>query len=412
MVDWGTVPRSGVSRLVTLALVGLDGEYLGALPPYGVEMPWWSEVESVVAGARVHHHADVTVLRLLHAEVGDGGESGRGGRVEYLAELHSPAPDALIREERTFADDPRRLPWAQPGGPAVDLAWAEQVLQDAGRWCTGPAVQIRTWNLSSIWRLPATQGDVWLKVVPPLLGHEGAVLDALSREGAPVPRLVGFDGHGRVLLEDMPGQNQWAPDRKRLTGMVLVLIDLQVSWIDRLGELLTLGAHDWRRTAFIPAVNETVASWSLRLPSAISSALQRVVDRLEERFAALESCGVPDTLLHGDFHPGNFRSDGTSLTLLDWGDCGVGHPLLDMVALLGRIDARHHELIVQTWLSAWSNVLPGSEPDRAYDLVRPLAALRNAVTYHRFLEAFEPSERPYHESDVPHWLCVAAETGR
>ena len=80
--------------------------------------------------------------------------------------------------------------------------------------------------------------------------------------------------------------------------------------------------------------------------------------------------------------------------------------------MLERIDAAHHEMIMRTWLSGWSNVLPGSEPDRAFDLVLPLAALRNAVTYHRFLQAFEPSERPYHESDVPHWLCVAAEIGR
>ena len=59
------------------------------------------------------------------------------------------------------------------------------------------------------------------------------------------------------------------------------------------------------------------------------------------------------------------------------------------------------------------NVLPGSEPDRAYDLVRPLAALRNAVTYHRFLEVCSsPRSGRTNESDVPHWLCVAAETER
>lgn len=42
----------------------------------------------------------------------------------------------------------------------------------------------------------------------------------------------------------------------------------------------------------------------------------RLVDGLDARFVALYPCGVPDTLMHGDFHPGNFRSDGRSLVLL------------------------------------------------------------------------------------------------
>ncbi|MEO1248940.1 MAG: phosphotransferase, partial [Pseudomonadota bacterium] len=29
-------------------------------------------------------------------------------------------------------------------------------------------------------------------------------------------------------------------------------------------------------------------------------------------------------MVHGDFHPGNVRGDGNRLTLIDWGDCGIG----------------------------------------------------------------------------------------
>ena len=32
--------------------------------------------------------------------------------------------------------------------------------------------------------------------------------------------------------------------------------------------------------------------------------------RLLDRFTLLKDCGLPDTIVHGDFHPGNWRSDG------------------------------------------------------------------------------------------------------
>lgn len=397
-----------MSRLVTLALVDRQGEFLGSLPPYRVELPWWSEVGSVVAGAFAHHHADVTVLRLLDVDPDIDTESGLNGRTEYLAELNGPLPAALVREERAFADDPRRVPWARPGGPAGHLAWADRALKAVGRELTGPAMQLRTWNLSSIWRLRATGCDVWLKVVPSLLAHEGAVLNALARQGAPVPNLVAFDGSGRILLDHVPGENQWSAEPHRLMAMVQLLVSLQVEWAGSTADLLSLGVNDWRRQAFTSVAGETVASWSARLPIAVSSVLHRLVDGLDERFAGMESCGVPDTLVHGDFHPGNLRFDGTSLVLLDWGDCGLGNPMLDMAGFLGRIDEHRHDVTERSWLAAWSVVLPGSDPYRAFELVRPLAALRRAVVYHRFVEAFEPSEQPYHESDVPRWLFRAA----
>jgi hypothetical protein len=54
-------------RVVTLVLITRAGEVVGALPPFPVAVPWWSEVASVVDGARATCGADVTVLRLLDA---------------------------------------------------------------------------------------------------------------------------------------------------------------------------------------------------------------------------------------------------------------------------------------------------------------------------------------------------------
>ncbi len=51
--------------------------------------------------------------------------------------------------------------------------------------------------------------------------------------------------------------------------------------------------------------------------------LDSLVEDLPGHFAALNACGIPDSLVHGDFHPGRYR-------ILDWGDCGIGNPMLDL----------------------------------------------------------------------------------
>ena len=137
--------------------------------------------------------------------------------------------------------------------------------------------------------------------------------------------------------------------------------------------------------------------------------LDAFVDALPDRIAAIDACGIPDTLVHGDFHPGNVRGDPGRLVLLDWGDSGVGHPLLDQPAFLSRIDHDAVETVRGHWLDAWRRALPGSDPDRAARLLAPLAAARQAVIYQGFLDQIETSEQVYHRADVPDWLTRTAE---
>ncbi len=130
--------------------------------------------------------------------------------------------------------------------------------------------------------------------------------------------------------------------------------------------------------------------------------LDRLVDELPDRFAALDRCGVEPGLIHGDFHPGNWRGGAGTLVLLDWGDSGVGHPLLDMPAFLGRMPAE----VVPRVRDHWIGLLAG-DAKRAGELIAPIAALRQALIYRSFLDAIEPAEHRYHAADVPHWLREA-----
>jgi hypothetical protein len=382
-------------RRARLLLVTPDGDLVGALPPFPVETPWWQDVEPVVKAARKHHGIEVTILRLVETEL----EVPPGGLVTYHAEVAQRV--SAQPWDRTLDDHPLRMTWARPGGPAADLAWAESALAARGMRRIGPAQQVRTWNLSSLWRVPMEGQTAWLKVVPPFFVHEGRVLERL--QGRKVPIVIAHDGP-RMLLAEVPGSDLYGASLPRLLEMVTLLVSLQREWLNRTHELLALGVPDWRAPSLAVAIGRLVERIGGRLPSEDRATLAAFVDRLPDRLAQVASCGLPDTLVHGDFHPGNFRGDDSDLVLLDWGDCGIGHPLLDESAFLERVPGDAVEAVRAHWHAAWTDAIPGSEALRASQLLRPVAAARQAVIYHGFLDRIEPSERPYHAADPLSWL--------
>lgn len=385
-----------MSRTVSLQLCSSAGSPLGTLPPFTVQTPWWPDVEPVVRKARARFGVDVFVLRLLSTETSS---EVMGGAVRYLAELIWPPPRAL--RTSTSDDHPLRAHWARPGGIATIVEWADATLAAAGRPRNGPAIQVKTWNLSSLLRLPTAEGDVWCKSVPPFFAHEPTVM-AIVAEDDPslVPPVLATDHAGTTLIADVPGQDQWDASASRLVEMVRRLVALQAR--SRIGDLLAAGIPDWRASAFTGKVDALLQR--VRLPEDELTALHALAADLPRRFARLAACGLPETLVHGDFHPGNWRLGPDGLVLLDWGDSGVGHPLLDVAAFLPRVPGKLRGLIRSAWMDAWRKHRPDSDPIRAARLVAPIAALRLAIIYQCFLDGIEPSEHRYHEADVPQWL--------
>jgi len=387
------------ARSAELVLVTPAGALLGRLPPVAVDTPWWQDVEPVVRAIRARDGIAVTVLRLLSAEF----ERPPGGRVTYLAETADPVE--ILPWSGALDEQLMRPAYAKPGGPAADLAWAASVVTGLALERTAPAIQIRTWNLSSLWRLTVQGQTLWLKVVPPFFAHEGALLERLA--GERVPRLLGHDG-GRMLLAEIPGADFYEAALPQHLEMVSILVGLQRCWMGRAAELGALGLPDWRGAALTPAIADVVTRTAEELPAGGLARLERFLRELPARFAALSACGLGDGLVHGDFHPGNFRGDGGEMTLLDWGDSGIGHPLLDQAAFLDRVPEAARETVQSYWLGLWRAAVPGSDPARAAALLAPIAAARQAIVYRRFLDNIEPAEHPYHRHDPAEWLSRAA----
>lgn len=400
-------------------LVGLDetGRVVGALPPYDVAQPWWMEVADVVAGARelcgeaVRHRGPygrpgLTVLRILRADR----PRQPGGTVHYLVHLdQSGRPDDLASRLRPVedelrelaeADHPLRAAYARPGGPQATLAWAVAQVDASGHGPVLAAEQQRTWNLSAIWRLRTPTGRFWLKEVPPFFGHEGAVLRWLhaAGHGSRVPTLLADDGP-RLLMADAPGEPRY--DADAATRLAIAEDMHRIQRDADIDELLALGVPDRRDLG--PRLTKVARAYG------VGVGLDRLIDALPDRLARIEACGLPTTLVHGDLHSGNVIDNGDGQrAILDWGDCVIGHPAIDILRLTESLPTDQAAALQATWASWWRAAVPGCDPLTALDLMRPVYELYYAAVFAGFLAAIEPTEHPYHAADVPDCLARAA----
>ncbi|MEV6380565.1 aminoglycoside phosphotransferase family protein [Streptomyces sp. NPDC051773] len=376
------------------AYVTSGADFLGVTGPYPVDVPWWAEVGPVVQGLERALGVPVFVLRLLDV---DGGESGRDGHVTYHVEAsRHPGPGKLerptARRESWDTDDPRRSPWARADGLRELLGWASGTLAALGRPVTGPVEQRRTWNLAGLFKLPTARGPVWLKATPRFATDEAAVIAAFARVDPGLVPTVLAAGERRMLLEHVPGEDCWAADAATVESGVRRMVAAQAA----LARRRPPGLRDRRA----PVLGELVRDLLDDRADLDITAQER--DRAREltgRWEELARCGLPDTLVHADFHPGNWRSDGGPPVVVDFADAHWGDPVLDCLRLYDFLPEAVRPTAVRVWVDAWRTHVPQSDPARALTLAEPLAHLAYAVRYQEFLDGIEPSERPYHEGD-------------
>ena len=377
-------------------------EFLGSAGPHGVDVPWWSEVGPVVGWLEELLGVPVLVLRLLDVE---GGSGGRDGHVTYHVEALERPASGLLAQRHVHSRvlngvEGLRSTWARADGLRELLDWAAGELASAGRPVSGPVEQRRTWNLAGLFRLPTARGPVWLKATPRFAADEATVITAFAEiDPGLVPTLLGV-GERRVLMEHIPGEDCWEASPETVGAAVERFVGAQAvvasGGSGGFGDDVVAGVRDWRAPVLEAAVRDLLDG---PLAGELTEREVRGARELAGRWELLSECGLPDTLVHGDFHPGNWRSDGGAPVVVDFADAHWGNPVLDGLRVQGFLPESGRAAAARDWVEAWKSRVPGSDPARALDVAGPLAHLTYAVRYQEFLDGIEPSERVYHRGD-------------
>jgi Ser/Thr protein kinase RdoA (MazF antagonist) len=370
-----------MGRMVT-AVVTHDGACAGAVGPFPIDNPWWAQVEPVVRHLEETLGVPLVVLRLLNVKGSDG---ARDGHVTYHAEALQPPGDLLACD---FADDdhPLRMPWARASGVRDLLGWASRHVDLAG-----PPVQHKTWNLAGLFRLPAADGPVWLKAAPAFAAAEPTALAAFAAVDPDLVPAVLASAPGRLLLADVPGADCWDPSPHVVAEAVRRLAAAQAR-IDQ----PPLGLPDRRPETLARAVRDLLDG---PVSTELSPGELRAAKSLHRRWEMLADCGLPDTVVHGDFHPGNWLCSDGAPVILDFADAHLGNPVLDGLRAIDFLPPGRRRTAANAWIAAWTAVVPRSRPAKALRIAEPLAHLAYAVRYQEFLDNIEPSERVYHLGD-------------
>lgn len=310
--------------------------------------------------------------------------------------LASPEHHRLLEHWRMKAEFPPegQLPWTRDGWFEEASDWIHAQLHRHGMVALGPIEQARSWFLSSLLRLPTTDGEVYFKAVSPTDVHEPLIIEMLSRHTASlVPQVLAVQKERRWLLtKAVSGQKmlQHANPLDYLSRWATLLqtyAQMQRDFRHYTEEVLTLGCHDWRLERLVERIEPFFAELPMLLLHArnpLSKAeqeqLHEIVPLLKTLCARLAQLGIPASLHHGDFHRGNILVNEKACILIDWaGFVGVTHPFLSLWVPLNDWGQQQGHFLCERYLEVWSDVAPMEQLRLAVIWAFPLAALCGAL---------------------------------
>ena len=158
---------------------------------------------------------------------------------------------------------------------------------------------------------------------------------------------------------------------------------LQQATVPLLDVLLSSGAHDRRLPVLERQLDELLADPDLAagLPPDDRAGWLASGPALHGLCRRLATLGVPDTLVHGDFHAGNVAVDDSELVVFDWTDACIAHPFLDLPTLIDFDAGDHADLLIDAYLGCWSDYAPLDRLHEAYRIAEVLASLHQLVSY-------------------------------
>jgi hypothetical protein len=293
-------------------------------------------------------------------------------------------------DEQITGPSPLRPPWSRPGWFARASDWMLARMSEQGRPATAEPHQHQVWGVSAVVRAPSAEGDVFLKCSAGAFHREALVTRALA-DAMPevVPEVIAVEAdEGWLLMRDLDALELGEQDQSRWHVGLTSLAGIQRSWTDRTDEMVALGLPIRSLTELAQDVEEIAADGATlsRLPIDVRERWLVATPTLIEFCRRLDRIGPSPTLVHGDFHPWNVASGPTATRVFDWTDAAISHPFVDVVTYVLRTDdIALRRSLLDGYLDAWAEEMPGEVLSEAAELALVVGALYQVQTYRRLL---------------------------
>ena len=324
--------------------------------------------------------------------------------------------ETTLAELESGAAPRGRCAWSQPGWFAQAEAWMVGQLEALGRPALGAIEQRKNNSISSVMRARTAAGYVYLKAASRHFRYEARITTGLaSRFADHVPVVLASDvERSWLVMEDFgevirrKGVGEWE-------RALALMGEMQRACIGESDWLRSIGCADRRLAALseqIPALLDAPETRA-ELDEEVHRRLVRRTPELRAACDALAECGVPETLIHGDLHPGNVAVSDGRLTVFDWTDAAVGHPFVDLATFLpggfrtpvSVENAAKAQRLLDVYLEGWTAVAPAAQLRRAAQLVETVARLHHAQSYLEILRSIERADSWQWAGELGEWLA-------
>ncbi len=289
-------------------------------------------------------------------------------------------------------------PWPGPTVARAE-AWLRSVAADAAILLTGPIEQVHLRPWSTVFRAPAADGPLFLKLESVVQAHEPRLIELIAgRFPDLVPALVArHPTEPWVILRDggirLRAARPGAAQLEVWGALLPRYAELQRSLIGRDADLLTTGLPD-RRLDRLPALLDRLLDDDRWAPEVPRSRVRALVPKIRLLCLELAGFGIGPTLDHDDLHDRNVLVDGGGrATIIDWGDASLTHPFPSL-AVTERFaaeaaglptDAPEIRSLRDAYLQPWNALVPARPLDRAADIGSALGIVTGGLTCYEIL---------------------------
>ena len=325
-------------------------------------------------------------------------------RLEEIEGGHGVDPAQLQIIRRWLSgesDSANGLPaWMKPGWYGEATEWIQHQLSAHGQSLAGPVRQFRVSAISCLLEVPANDAECFFKAVPDLFCSETTItarMGPLYPQNIPSLIAVDHDRHWMLMRRLHGAHLDDTSDVELWKRVVRRLAEIQTDFVGRTRQLLEWGCMD-RPLSVLPeqfdrlcGAIEDSTKWKLYgLDEEMVRLLIPLARQIRGWCEELAAFGLPETLIHGDLHAGNFILKGEHPVFYDWSDAAITHPFFDMLILMNSERPDRREEVKTAYLEPWRAHSPTPRLGEVFELGLKVAHVYHSLSYLRLTENLAP----------------------